>query len=102
MGKGGTGHFTQVIWNDSVELGIGKADGNKNGMKCSYIVGRYKPLGNFNTGNDDYKKNVKQGSFARNSYCSKVQSPFRDHMLDHPKTISQIVKRKLYKKTVNK
>ncbi|XP_031564749.1 protein PRY1-like [Actinia tenebrosa] len=73
-GQGGTGHFTQVVWNDSTELGIGKADSVQGRMKCTYIVGRYKPLGNFFTGNNDYKKNVKQGSFNRQAYCSSIKS----------------------------
>jgi hypothetical protein len=57
-----------------VELGMGIAEATKNRMKCTYIVGRYKPLGNFFTGNADYKKNVKQGSFDKNQYCSTVSS----------------------------
>jgi len=30
----------------STVLGIGKADGQRNGMKCTYYVARYKPAGN--------------------------------------------------------
>ena len=37
------GHFTQVVWKKSSELGIGKATkGN-----CIYVVARYKKPGNF-------------------------------------------------------
>ena len=68
---GGAGHFTQVVWSDSTELGIGKGTSQKGGMKCTYVVARYKPLGNFNTGNDDYNKNVKRGeNFDEDKYCS--------------------------------
>jgi len=42
----GTGHFTQVVWKDSVELGIGHAEVKVKGMLCTYTVGRYKPAGN--------------------------------------------------------
>ena len=66
----GTGHFTQVVWKDSVELGIGVATSHWKGMTCTYLVGRYKPPGNFNTGSDDYNKNVKEGRmFDKAAYC---------------------------------
>ncbi len=38
-----TGHFTQVVWVDSVELGVGKAT-SSNGMQ--FVVARYSPPGN--------------------------------------------------------
>ena len=47
----GTGHFTQVVWKASTQLGIGKAE--KNG--CIYVVGRYSPAGNMG---GQYKSNV--------------------------------------------
>ena len=75
--QGGAGHFTQVVWKASTVLGIGKADVQRNGMKCTYIVGRYKPLGNFNTGNNDYQKNVLKGSFQK-SYCNTIDESFKD------------------------
>ncbi|KAG1934588.1 ancylostoma secreted protein [Pimephales promelas] len=48
-----TGHFTQVVWKSSTELGVGLAtDGN-----TVFVVGQYKPAGNItNAGN--YEKNV--------------------------------------------
>ncbi|XP_015790486.1 protein PRY2 [Tetranychus urticae] len=39
----GTGHFTQVVWKGSKEIGIGKAVGSKG----TFIVCNYKPAGNF-------------------------------------------------------
>ncbi|XP_026479241.1 uncharacterized protein LOC113385604 [Ctenocephalides felis] len=39
-----TGHFTQVVWNDSRELGVGIAT-NKQGQ--TFIVANYHPPGNF-------------------------------------------------------
>ena len=78
--SGGTGHFTQVVWKRSTELGIGRAEVQQNGMKCAYIVGRYKPAGNFQGAFGD---NVKQGSFDANSYCSSVtNSGFKKKFLD--------------------
>ena len=42
--QSGTGHFTQVVWKSTKELGMGRAktaDG-----KQTYVVGRYRPAGN--------------------------------------------------------
>ncbi|XP_044188093.1 uncharacterized protein glipr2, partial [Thunnus albacares] len=42
--SGSTGHFTQVVWKESTELGVGLAtDGNK-----VFVVGQYRPAGNMN------------------------------------------------------
>jgi len=41
----GTGHFTQVVWRASTELGIAKAKGVKEGG--TYVVAVYNPAGNF-------------------------------------------------------
>ncbi|XP_053181584.1 Golgi-associated plant pathogenesis-related protein 1-like [Scomber japonicus] len=39
-----TGHFTQVVWAESTELGVGLAtDGKK-----VFVVGQYRPAGNMN------------------------------------------------------
>ncbi|EDO36753.1 predicted protein, partial [Nematostella vectensis] len=45
-GRSGTGHFTQVVWRGSTELGFGSATGEMRGMKCTYYVGRYNAAGN--------------------------------------------------------
>ena len=47
---GVVGHFTQVLWKDSTQLGIGVAKSSKNSV---YVVGNYHPGGNFN--NNDLK-----------------------------------------------
>lgn len=39
----GTGHFTQVVWKDTKELGIAKAKGVKEGG--TYVVAIYNPAG---------------------------------------------------------
>ena len=75
----GTGHFTQVVWRGSTLLGIGRAEVQQSGMKCAYIVGRYKPAGN--SGN--YEQNVQKGSFDANSYCASVtNSGWKKKFLD--------------------
>ena len=66
---GGTLHFTQVVWKETKELGMGKAVSERNGMTCTYVVGRYKEMGNMG---GEYKDNVPQGSFAQ-STCEKIQ-----------------------------
>lgn len=67
----GTGHFTQVVWKESTVLGIGRAEAEEGGMKCAYIVGRYKPAGNFI---GEYQQNVPKGSFDAASYCASIGS----------------------------
>lgn len=48
-----TGHFTQVVWKNSTELGLGMAtDG-----KTVFVVGQYRPAGNVNT-TEHFQKNV--------------------------------------------
>lgn len=49
------GHFTQVVWKGSTELGVGMAT---NGNKV-YVVGQYRPAGNINT-TEYFEKNVGQ------------------------------------------
>ncbi|XP_030579666.1 Golgi-associated plant pathogenesis-related protein 1-like [Archocentrus centrarchus] len=51
--QGKTGHFTQVVWKASTELGVGIAtDGN-----TVFVVGQYRPGGNI-TNAGYYEKNV--------------------------------------------
>lgn len=38
------GHFTQVVWKDSTELGVGLAAVGTR----AYVVGQYRPAGNMN------------------------------------------------------
>ena len=40
----GTGHFTQVVWVNSTELGMGHAKSQSGSV---YTVARYAPAGNF-------------------------------------------------------
>lgn len=56
-----TGHFTQVVWSSSRELGIGKATGTHDGVPCTYIVARYRPAGNYE---GQFQTEVKKGSFT--------------------------------------
>ncbi|XP_065676309.1 uncharacterized protein LOC100206500 isoform X3 [Hydra vulgaris] len=70
-GGSGTGHFTQVVWKDSTELGMGKATSKKGGMLCTYIVGRYKPAGNMLT---QFTKNVFEGSFDKKKTCNSLDN----------------------------
>jgi len=55
----------QVIWRGSTELGIGKAEGKKNGRRYTYIVARYRPAISYDTSN-----NVFKGKFNQ-SYCGR-------------------------------
>jgi uncharacterized protein YkwD len=42
--SGNTGHFTQVVWKGSKELGMAKAKASDGKI---FVVGRYRPPGNF-------------------------------------------------------
>nr|QNH72468.1 toxin candidate TRINITY_DN24577_c0_g1_i1 [Pachycerianthus borealis] len=50
-----TGHFTQVVWRDTKQVGIACAKNGKN----TYVVARYDPPGNFR---GQFKDNVISGS----------------------------------------
>ncbi|XP_004072834.1 Golgi-associated plant pathogenesis-related protein 1-like [Oryzias latipes] len=51
--QSGTGHFTQVVWKESKELGLGMAtDG-----RMAFVVGQYRPPGNF-TNPGQFEANV--------------------------------------------
>ncbi|XP_078363924.1 ectin-like [Oculina patagonica] len=70
--SGGTGHFTQVVWKGSTQLGIGFArgsysfDGKKRFDNCLFVVGRYKEPGNMMNA---FKQNVFKGSFKKEASC---------------------------------
>ena len=68
----GTNHFTALVWKNTNQLGIGKAERDEEGKKCIYFLLRYLPSGNIETGNNEYIKNVEKGSFDP-SYCSNVR-----------------------------
>ena len=53
---GTTGHFTQVVWKNSKELGIGYYCVNK---ECT-VVGNYFPGGNFNNDYINQVQNLQQ------------------------------------------
>ena len=64
--------------NESIVLGIGRAEIKQNGMNCAYIVGRYKPAGNFG---GSYRVNVLKGSFNRDVYCpTAVKKMSTEHL----------------------
>lgn len=65
------------MWKGSTQLGIGKAENQKSGMKCTYIVGRYREAGNMM---GDYAENVPKGSFNRAQACAGVSGGFLDHL----------------------
>ncbi|MEE6504712.1 hypothetical protein FKM82_005308 [Ascaphus truei] len=52
--SGTTGHFTQVVWKDSTQLGVGLAT---DGKGVFYVVGQYNPHGNI-TNAGYFEKNV--------------------------------------------
>ena len=57
------------MWKESTVLGMGRVEIDRRGMKCAYIVGRYKPAGNMV---GKFQENVLKGSFDPGSYCPIV------------------------------
>ena len=58
-----------MVWKESTELGMGRAEVDQRQMKCAYIVGRYKPAGNMG---GEFQENVLKGKFDSGSYCATV------------------------------
>ena len=85
-----TGHFTQVVWSSSRELGIGKATGTHNGIPCIYIVARYRPPGNFE---GQFQTEVKRGSFTK-EVCKNLASK-RDEFPKKPTIVGRWNKAKV-------
>jgi len=87
--QSGLGHFSQLIWKASTELGIGKYTGRQGRWTCTYIVARYRDTGNVN--NERYfRENVERGNF-RPSYCRTVGdlSLGDDEYLDAPESTEE-------------
>ena len=68
-------HFMQLVWKSATDLGIGKAEGMKNGRPYTYIVARYKPGITF-----DALKNVFKGRFNP-SFCRNLFPSFKSDSL---------------------
>lgn len=76
-----TGHFTQVVWHDSRELGVGMA---KNRTGQIFVVANYDPPGNFIGSfaenvppiggfNDDHQEKSKSSSVSVDSFLDPVK-----------------------------
>ncbi|XP_022791750.1 protein PRY1-like [Stylophora pistillata] len=65
-GSQSTGHFTQLVWASTRELGLGWAKKDEGDFPCYYVAGRYSPGGNID---NRFEENVMKGSFD-SSYCS--------------------------------
>ena len=57
--------------------------GEKKGMKCAYIVGRYKPAGNME---GDFPENVPKGNFDPSS-CDSVRSKRKRYFDENGKAV---------------
>ncbi|XP_028410143.1 uncharacterized protein LOC114532760 [Dendronephthya gigantea] len=81
-----TGHFTQLVWKPSTELGIGYAlgvDKYDPGMKCMYVVARYKPAGNIL---GSFSTNVGRRSLEEGHDCHKKEEEL-SKMLDEDSSV---------------
>jgi len=78
--SGIAGHFTQVVWDTSVKLGIGMAYNEK--TKTTYVVGRYVAPGNLHI-RPNYTKHMRKGSAAfKKQYQKNWTQAFTTHV--HP------------------
>ncbi|KAF5900736.1 Golgi-associated plant pathogenesis-related protein 1-like, partial [Clarias magur] len=77
-----TGHFTQVVWTSTKEVGVGLAtDG-----KTVFVVGQYKPAGNI-TNPGCFKENVlPAGNEPMDSWFSEIKDYDFSELGDQPET----------------
>ena len=68
QGSGVIGHFTQIVWKGSIEVGIGIATSGAN----TWVVAKYWPSGNFL---NQYTDNVGY----RKTGCKKVTFLYQSH-----------------------
>lgn len=47
---GDIGHYTQMVWRDTTQVGCGVASGVYQGVNATFLVCQYNPPGNFNNG----------------------------------------------------
>ncbi|XP_073668199.1 uncharacterized protein [Paramisgurnus dabryanus] len=82
-----TGHFTQVVWKSTTEVGVGMAtDG-----KTIFVVGQYSPAGNI-TNAGYYEKNVlPAGKEAADNGCSENKDDNFEKSAHQPKTVKSLV-----------
>jgi len=75
-GTGVVGHFTQVIWNETTQLGMGIGISSK--RRCgdgneAYVVANYKPPGNVQCGHC-YEDNVQTDYSVPDEICNATRS----------------------------
>ena len=58
----GLGHFSQMVWKGSTELGMGRYTGKYGAITCTYIVARYRTTGNINS-SSKFQANIEKGDF---------------------------------------
>ena len=73
-----SGHFSQLVWKATEEIGVGRAFGKKWGMNCSFIVARYRPKGNVDE-EAAFKENVEKGTFDPVAYNCSAVNPGKYH-----------------------
>ena len=64
----GAERFTQIIWQGTTELGMGKATRPKADLLCTYIVARYRPPGNIL---GEVKQSVLRGQLEPKHFCKQ-------------------------------
>ena len=99
-----SGHFSQLVWKATEEIGVGRAFGKKWGMNCSFIVARYRPKGNVDE-EAAFKENVEKGTFDPVAYnCSAVNPgtiPREESQVKDAGPENQLQENRIQDKSVN-
>ena len=74
----GTAHFTQIVWDSTKLLGIGRAIIRRGGTTCTYFVARYEPAGNWV---GQFTDKVKKGDF-NGDVCKNLTKIIKDAIGD--------------------
>ena len=69
-GTAATGHFTQVVWKSSAEMGMATASFKKGNLFCAVVIALYSPAGNFM---GQWQSNVLAGYFDKKK-CKDLKS----------------------------
>lgn len=65
-----SGHFINIVWKPTEELGIAMAHGTKWGMNCTWVVARYRPRVQYRPEvENSFGLNVEKGTFDP-AYCN--------------------------------
>ena len=63
------GHYTQLMWPDTLKVGFGKATGKMNGQNTVWVVCNYSPAGNLMTSSTEFAESANFKGFVSGQQC---------------------------------